>query len=49
MTEQDLHDYNKWLVEVWNPNQLYIPFVMNAPEAFLKYKAKELAIQILID
>lgn len=38
MTEQDLHDYNKWLMEVWNPNQLYIPFVKDAPSAFLQYK-----------
>ena len=38
MTEQKLHDYNKWLMEVWNPNQLHIPFVEDAPRAYLKYK-----------
>jgi len=38
MTEQDLHDYNKWLMEVWNPNQLYIPFSQDAPSAYLSYK-----------
>ncbi len=35
MTEKDLHGYNKWLVEVWNPNQLYIPFIESAPNAYL--------------
>lgn len=38
--EQKLHDYNKWLMEVWNPNQLYIPFAKDAPSAFLRYKKK---------
>jgi hypothetical protein len=37
MTEKDLHAYNKWLVEVWNPNQLYIPFIESAPNAYLNY------------
>lgn len=37
MTEKDLHSYNKWLVEVWNPNQLYIPFIESAPNAYLNY------------
>jgi len=41
MTEQELHDYNKWLMEVWNPNQLRIPFVEDAPRAYLKYKKKK--------
>tara|TARA_R110000850_G_scaffold181386_1_gene306730 strand:+ start:1569 stop:1820 length:252 start_codon:yes stop_codon:yes gene_type:complete len=45
MTEQNLHDYNKWLMEVWNPNQLYIPFGIDAPKAFLDYQAKQLSIQ----
>jgi len=36
--EQELHEYNQWLMEVWNPNQLYIPFAKDAPNAFLKYK-----------
>ena len=44
MTEQNLHDYNKWLMEVWNPNQLYIPFAIDAPKAFLDYQAKQLII-----
>jgi hypothetical protein len=40
ITEQDLHEYNKWLVEVWNPNQLHIPFAIDAPKAFLNQKNK---------
>jgi len=28
--------YSKWLMEVWNPNQLYIPFPNDAPKAFLR-------------
>ena len=40
ITEQDLHEYNKWLMEVWNPNQLYIPFGIDAPKAYLTYKTK---------
>lgn len=38
MTEQELHEYNKWLMEVWNPEQLHIPFVVDAPRAYLKYR-----------
>ena len=38
MTEQELHDYNKFLMEVWNPNQLHIPFELDAPKAYIKYK-----------
>ena len=44
MTEQNLHDYNKWLMEIWNPNQLYIPFAIDTPKAFLDYQAKQLII-----
>ena len=44
MTEQNLHDYNKWLMEVWNPNQLYIPFAIDAPKAFLDYQAEQLTL-----
>ena len=36
-----LHEYNKWLMEVWNPKQLYIPFAIDAPRAFLEYKEKK--------
>lgn len=39
ITEQDLQEYNKWLMEVWSPNQ-YIPFVIDAPKAFLDYMSK---------
>ena len=49
MTEQNLHDYNKWLMEVWNPNQLYIPFAIDAPKAFLDYQAKQLIIADVVD
>ena len=41
ITEKELHEYNKWLMEVWNPNQLYIPFAKDAPKAFLDYKKKK--------
>lgn len=44
MNEQELHEYTKWLMEVWNPNQLYIPFAVDAPEAYLRYKAEQLTI-----
>ena len=44
MTEQDLHDYNKWLMEVWNPKQLYIPFAIDAPNAYLTYRKEQLII-----
>jgi hypothetical protein len=40
ITEQDLHEYNKWLMKVWNPNQLYIPFAIDAPKAFLDHRSK---------
>jgi hypothetical protein len=40
ITEQDLHEYNKWLMEVWNPNQRYIQFGIDAPKAYLTYKTK---------
>jgi hypothetical protein len=40
ITEQDLHEYNKWLMGVWNPNQLYIPFAIDAPKAFLDHRSK---------
>jgi len=39
-TEKELHEYNKWLMGVWNPNQLYIPFSIDAPKAFLEYLSK---------
>ena len=42
MNEQELHEYTKWLMEVWNPNQLYIPFAVDAPKAYLRHKAKQL-------
>lgn len=37
MTEQEIRDYNKWLMEVWNPNQLYIPFENCTPKAYFTY------------
>jgi len=40
ITEQDLHEYNKWLMEVWNPKQLNIPFAIDAPKAFLDHRSK---------
>ena len=36
MNEQELQEYTQWLMEVWNPNQLYIPFAVDAPKAYLK-------------
>jgi len=49
MNEQELHDYNKWLVEVWNPNQLHIPFMQDAPLAYLAYKDKCKCVNGIID
>jgi len=40
MTEQDLHDYNKWLTEVWSEQHTNIPFMIDAPQAYLKYRKK---------
>jgi hypothetical protein len=47
ITEAELHDYNKWLMEVWNPNQLYIPFELDAPKAYLRHKAEQLNIPVV--
>ena len=44
MTEQDLHDYNKWLTEVWSKQHSNIPFMKDAPNAYLKYRTKQLTI-----
>ena len=44
MTEQDLHDYNKWLTEVWSKQHSNIPFMKDAPNAYLKYRAKQLTL-----
>ena len=38
ITKQDLLDYNKFLMEVWNPNHLHIPFAEEAPRAYLDYR-----------
>jgi hypothetical protein len=35
ITEEDLRDYTEWLIKVWNPNQLYIPFAEQAPKVYL--------------
>ena len=44
MTEQDLHDYNKWLTEVWSKQHSNIPFMKDAPNAYLKYRTKQLTL-----
>jgi hypothetical protein len=44
MNEQELHEYTQWLMEVWNPNQLYIPFAVDAPKAYLRHKTEQLTI-----
>lgn len=44
MTEQDLHRYNKWLTEVWSKQHSNIPFMIDAPKAYLKYRTKQLII-----
>ena len=36
----ELDKYNEWLVNVWNPNQLNIPFMVDAPQAYIDYKNK---------
>jgi hypothetical protein len=48
MNEQELHEYTQWLMEVWNPNQLYIPFVVDAPKAYLRYKTEQLNLPHVI-
>ena len=40
LLEQELHNYNKWLTEIWNPYQFH-PILMNAPKAYLKYRAEK--------
>ena len=47
ITEAELHNYNKWLMEVWNPNQLHIPFESDAPKAYLQYKAEQLTESVI--
>ena len=39
--EKVLEEYTKWLMEVWNPHQLHIPFEEDAPKAFLRYKSEK--------
>jgi hypothetical protein len=48
MTEQDLHDYNKWITEVWSKQHSNIPFMIDAPKAYLKYRAKQLTIPVFM-
>jgi hypothetical protein len=48
MNEQELHEYTQWLMEVWNPNQLYIPFAVDAPKAYLRHKAEQLNLPPVI-
>lgn len=38
--EQELQDYTWWLMNVWNPEQLHIPFAIDAPKAYLRYKTE---------
>ena len=40
MSIEELDDYNKWLVTVWSPRTTYIPFIQDAPEAYLDYLNK---------
>ena len=47
MNEQELHEYTKYLMEVWNPNQLYIPFAVDAPKAYLRHKAEQLNLLLV--
>jgi len=48
MNEQELHEYTQWLMSVWNPNQLYIPFAVDVPKAYLRYKAEQLNLPPVI-
>lgn len=48
MTEQDLHDYNKWLTEIWSKQHSNIPFMADAPKAYLKYRTKQLTIPVVV-
>ena len=49
MTEQNLHDYNKWLTEVWSKQHSNIPFMQDAPNAYLKYRSEQLIIADVIN
>jgi len=42
MTEQQIRDYNKWLTTVWSPFDAYIPFMEDAPKAYLDYLSKKI-------
>lgn len=37
LNEDNLNDFMEWLTDVWNPNQLYIPFQSDAAKAYLNY------------
>lgn len=38
INKQDLlKDYTQWLMRIWNPDQLHIPFAENAPQAYISY------------
>ncbi len=37
---KELENYNDWLVNVWY-KELYIPFQLDAPTAYLKFKQKQ--------
>jgi hypothetical protein len=49
MTKQDLHDYNKWLTEVWSKQHSNIPFMKDAPNAYLKYRTKQLTLTDVVE
>lgn len=38
INEQELQKYTQWLMHVWNPNQLHIPFAIDAPRAYLRHE-----------
>ena len=35
--EEELNDFMDWLTDVWNPNQLIIPFKKDAAKAYIDY------------
>ncbi len=47
MTEQNLHDYNKWLTEVWSKQFCNIPFMADAPKAYLKYRTEQFRLGVV--
>lgn len=50
INKQDLlKDYTQWLMRIWNPNELHIPFAENAPQAYISYMDDHRPFTLSID